>query len=570
MNSKKQWGLSLAALLPVLFLGCFYLFPLGSIFTYSLGTSLQGAKDSFGQTFTSTTTWNILGFTFWQAILSTFLTLLLGLPAAFLFGRYQFKGKNFLKALTAIPFVMPTLVVAAALNALLGPRGWLNQLFMGTFGLDSPPIQFVNSLWAILTAHVFYNTTIILRTVGDFWSRLDPKLEQAARSLGANRLQVLLKVTFPLISPAVAAASLLVFIFDFTSFGVILILGGPKFATLEVEIFTQSLNYLNFSQAAALSIIQLICTLIFTIAYQYLSSRLERPLTFKSENFVQRKIKNWRSRLLAGAFISFLLIFQVTPLAALALRSLIQIEQRTTRQTQPDQYTLSLKYYRELGQNRRQSFFYATPGSAIALSLGYAATTVLLSLLFGIPAALALTRIPNFTFSRLMDGLLFLPLGTSSVTLGLGFILALGRPPLDLRDSPLLVPIAHTLVALPFVVRNLIPALRSIQPRLHQAARNLGADPIHVIRWIDFPLASRALLTAATYAFTISVGEFGATAMIARPEYPTIPVAIYRFLGQPGATNYGQALALSTILMIVCGGGMFLIEKIRLPVQSEF
>jgi thiamine transport system permease protein len=163
-----------------------------------------------------------------------------------------------------------------------------------------------------------------------------------------------------------------------------------------------------------------------------------------------------------------------------------------------------------------------------------------------------------------------LPLGTSAVTLGLGFIVALNRPPLDLRASPLLIPLAHTLVAFPFVVRSLTPALRSIQPRLRQAAAVLGASPGKVFWRVDLPLVGRAILVAATFAFTISLGEFGATALLARPEYPTIPVMIYRFLSQPGALNYGQALALSTILMLVTAGGILSIERLRIGEGGEF
>jgi thiamine transport system permease protein len=169
---------------------------------------------------------------------------------------------------------------------------------------------------------------------------------------------------------------------------------------------------------------------------------------------------------------------------------------------------------------------------------------------------------------KITDALLMLPIGTSSVTLGLGFILALNKPPLDLRSSPWLIPLAHTLVALPFVVRTLTPSLRSIQPRLHQAASILGASPIEVLRQVDLPIINRSLLAAATFAFAISFGEFGATALIARPEYPTVPIAIYRLLSQPGTINYGQALALSTILMLVCGVGILFIELVRLPEQQ--
>jgi thiamine transport system permease protein len=125
-------------------------------------------------------------------------------------------------------------------------------------------------------------------------------------------------------------------------------------------------------------------------------------------------------------------------------------------------------------------------------------------------------------------------------------------------------------VALPFVVRSLTPVLRSIRPRLRQAAAVLGATPGQVVRTIDLPLAGRALLVAAMFAFAISLGEFGATALIARPENPTIPVLIYRLLAQPGALTYGQAMALSTILMLVAGGGILAIEKLRVAEVGEF
>ena len=163
-----------------------------------------------------------------------------------------------------------------------------------------------------------------------------------------------------------------------------------------------------------------------------------------------------------------------------------------------------------------------------------------------------------------------LPLGTSAVTLGLGFIVALDKPPLDLRASWLLVPLAHTLVAFPFVVRNLAPALRSIQPRLRQAASVLGASPISVMRYLDVPLVGRAVLVAGAFAFTISLGEFGATSLIARPEFPTVPVAIYRLISRPGELNYGQALALSTILMFIACAAMLFVDRVRIGEFGEF
>ena len=180
------------------------------------------------------------------------------------------------------------------------------------------------------------------------------------------------------------------------------------------------------------------------------------------------------------------------------------------------------------------------------------------------PAAWALAK-PG-RLERVLDPILILPLGASAVTLGLGFIVTFGR----WLIYPWMVPLAHTLVALPFVIRTLQPALATIPQRLRQAAASLGASPFRVWRTVDWPILRRATLSAATFAFTISLGEFGATALVSRPDYPTIPVAIYRFLSQPGGLNYGQAMAMATILMAVATAGILVIERLRLPGTGEF
>jgi len=553
---------------PLLFLLLLYVFPLGSILKVGFSRAGEDAAAPLLQAWTSPITRRALWFTIWQAGLSTLLTLLLGLPGAYLFARFTFRGKRLLQALAGIPFVMPTLVVAAAFQSLLGPRGWVNLGLMNLMDVSAPPIQFSQTLGAILIAHVFYNTTIVLRTVGDFWARLDPDLTAAARSLGASAWQAATRITLPLLFPAILTAALLVFIFDFSSFGVILILGGPTFTTLEVEIFYQTTSLFNLPLAAALSVMQLVFNLALTILYTRLSNRISRPLSFRSKEITQRPLRGWGQRLAAGVAIIVIFSLLLTPLAALAVRSVTRLEPERG-ETRVDR-GFTLDFYRALNDDARQSAFYGPPSEAIGTSLTYAAATVLLSLLLGLPAAWALAHDSDALLSRIFDPLIMLPMGTSAVTLGLGFIVALSGPPFHLSTSPLLIPFAHTLVAFPFTVRSLTPALRSIEPRLRQAAAMLGASPLKVIRYVDLPLIGRAMLVAATFAFTISLGEFGATAVIARPEYATIPIAIYRFLGQPGAMNYGQALALSTILMLVCGGGLLAIERLRIADIGEW
>ena len=554
---------------PLIFLSIFYFYPLSSIIQASFERADTGFTSSFFEALRSESVRKILRFTFLQAALSTLLTLVIGLPGAYLLARYEFRGKTLLRALSGVAFVLPTLVVAAAFYALLGPRGWINLAAMRIFGLSAAPIHLTNTIYAILLAHIFYNTTIVLRMVGDFWSHVDPRLNQAARTLGANRLESFRKITLPLIGPAITAAALLVFIFSFTSFGVILILGGPRFATLEVEIYFQTISLFNLPLAAALSLIQLGCTLAMTIIYTRLSNRLTRPLKLHASRMTQKRLTTWKSRLFAGVIIFILLTLLVAPLVALLTRSFVRLEPERGQRI-VESPGLTLDFYRELSINRRSSIFYVPPTTAIGISLGYAFATVIFALAIGIPAAWALARHSDRSLNKLLDPVLMLPLGTSAVTLGLGFIIALNKPPLDLRASPILVPIAHTLVAFPFVVRSLTPSLRSIQPRLRHAAAMLGASPGHVFRWIDLPLVGRALLVAAIFAFTISLGEFGATALISRPEYPTIPLMIYRFISQPGAINYGQALALSTILMVVTAVGLVAIERFRIADVGEF
>jgi len=545
-------------LLPLAFLAISFFFPLSRIFSLTFNFEFLTPESL-------RITQHALSFTFYQAILSTLLTLLLGLPSAYLFARYDFPGKSILRALTAIPFMLPTVVVAASFNALIGPRGLINTTILPSAFriLNSEFTRSVHPspLSLILLAHVFYNTTIIIRIVGTALASLDPKLEHAARSLGADTFHVWKNVTLPLLRPAILAATLLVFLFDFTSFGVILLLGGSKFSTLEVEIYVQAVKQLNLPVAALLAIIQLICTLLFSILYSYLVTRNPSPHASRSTN--QRRPKTVHEKIFVISFIFLLSSFFLLPLSSLPIRSLFRLEADRGQRGEV-QYGFTTDYYTELFINRRGSVFYVPPIQATTNSLGYASATVLLSLLLGYPVAIALAN-PS-RLEKILDPLIMLPLGSSAVMLGLGFIITYGK----WLTSPWLVPFAHTLVALPFVIRTLQPAIASIPQRLRQAAASLGASPFEVWRQIDFPILRRATLAAGTFAFTISLGEFGATLLISRPEYPTIPVAIERFLSQPGGLNYGQAMAMATILMLLATISILFIEKFRLPNSGEF
>ncbi len=567
-SSRSRFLIWLA---PLLFLGVFFFYPLARIL--SLGLDFTTLRADF-----FTNTFQVLLFTFYQAILSTLLTLLLGLPLAYLFAHYDFPGKAIFRTLTAIPFMLPTVVVAAGFNALLGPRGWANLALMQATGAVIPPVTFIGTLGAILAAHVFYNATIVIRIVGNAWATMDSRLTDASRSLGANPFQTLQRVTLPLLRPSIFAATLLVFLFDFTSYGVILLLGGPKFATLEVAIYIQALQMLNLPAASILSMIQLLCTLAFSTLYSRYVTRVTSPLKPRAAWTNARVPKKNAEKFFLAGMLTVILAFFALPLLALPLRSVTRLEADRAQHAQISP-GLTIDFYSELFINRRGSIFYVPPVRAAINSLAYASLTVLLSLLLAFPAASALAR-PG-RFEQWIDPFLMLPLGASAVTLGLGYLITFNHPlpfinwslkteNFSLLTSPLLIPLAHTTIALPFVIRSLQTALATIPERYREVAAVLGASRWQTWRTVDWPIISRATISAGAFAFTVSLGEFGAASLLARPEYPTLPTAIYRFLSQPGGLNYGQAMAMATLLMAFTGLGIFLIERLRLPGTGEF
>jgi thiamine transport system permease protein len=222
----------------------------------------------------------------------------------------------------------------------------------------------------------------------------------------------------------------------------------------------------------------------------------------------------------------------------------------------------TLAHYRALTSSGADAVLFVPAWQSVRNSLVYALQATVLAVVIGALASFAIASRRGGS-RRAMDVLLMLPLGTSAVTVGFGFLIALDRPPLDLRTSPLLVPIAHAIVAVPFVVRAMVPILRSIEPRWRDAAAVLGASPLRVWREVDLPIVARAMGVAAGFAAAVSLGEFGATVFIARPDAPTIPVAIYRLLGRPGSGNFGQAMALSTVLMVVTVVVIVAVESLR-------
>jgi len=531
---KSRRSLLLIGAIPAFFLGYFFVYPLLTILYTGLVPDGGLATSAFSEALTSSTIRGVAWFTLWQALLSTVVTLAVGLPVAYVFARYRFPGRSILRALTLVPFVLPTIVVGVAFLAVLGPGSPFGVNLRGT-------------IWAILIGHVFYNLAIVIRGVGAFWEQIDPRIEEAARTLGAGTWRVFRTVTLPVLRPAILSSAALVFLFSFTSFGVILVLGDLRHTTLEVEIWRQATAFLRLDLASALAVLQLIGVTVLLILYGKARNRQASELSLKPSAEIARSPRTGAEWTMVVATLSVLAAIVVTPLVVLVARSL------STRRG------WGLANYANLFDPPRASASFVTPLDAIANTMRFAIPAVLIAAGIGLLAATVIVSARGRS-GRVFDTALMLPLGTSAVTIGFGFLVALDQP-IDLRASVVLIPVAHALVAIPFVVRSTVPVMESIQNRLREAAAVLGASPARAWREVDLPLIARALGVAALFAFAISVGEFGATSFIARPTTATIPVAIFRLLGRPG--TFGEAMAMSVVLMAIVAIAALGVEAVR-------
>jgi thiamine transport system permease protein len=520
---------------PAAFLVIFFIWPVATLvargFTGPSGLDLSGFAEVMGKA----RTWRLIGRTVGQAALATAVCAVAAVPLAALIWRRAFRGRWALRALLTAPFALPSVVVGLAFKALLGANGPL-----GFLGLDQ-------SATAVVAALVFFNVGLMARVVGTFWAALDPRLEQAARVLGANPWRALVTVTLPALAPAIVAGASLVFLFSATAFGLVLILGGAAYGTVETEIYLQTAQLLNLRAAAVLSVVQMVIVagaLWFGAAARRGRERALKQIGFASGGQANRASSpaprpswraDWPFMLVTGLVVVFIAL-PVGNLAYLSVR---------------DGSGLGLRHWAALGNPSLAGQPYsllAAAGRSVLIALLAGA----IALVGGVAVAVVLGRGGQGRLGRwargAFDAALMAPLGVSAVSVGFGFLITLNRAPLNLRTSFWLIPLAQALVALPLVVRTVLPPLAAVEPRLRQAAAVLGARPWRVFLTVDGPVLRRAGAVAAAYAFAVSVGEFGATAFLVRPDTTTLPVAIYKLLSRPGAENLGAAMAAAVLL----------------------
>src|SRR5690554_1268825 len=547
---RGGWGrgavqVALAAL-PLLFLLLVLVYPLALVFVEAFTERVAGQAVFTLQRVMAV--WSdpyyhrLLAFTAEQALLSALASLVVGLPVAYLFVRYEFPGKTLLRSVVLVPFVLPAVTVALGFILVFGNNGLFNRMLDSLLGFRIPILY---SLQGIVLAHAFYNAPLVVRTVHAAWEAIDPSFEESARALGAGRLQTFLTVTLPMIAPGVVTGSLLAFVFSFMSFPIVLALGGARLATMEVEIYTQVRVLLDYGTGAALALVETLLSLLLTFIYLRVEARLRtRWVPLRRQPTVPLRFRLRHTPLLLLAVVAG--AFFLAPLAAVVWDAL----------TRGAEHGLTLRWFAMLFNPGHHAITGDSPLQAILNSLRFGVGTVLLAVPLGVLASLAIGRL-RWPGRDLLELLVLTPLGVSGVALGFGLLRATVRSPLAGGAQWAIVAV-HALLALPFVVRTVRPALEALHPSLRESARALGASRWRALRDVELPLIVRSLLLGGALAFSISFSEMTATITLAPPGLSTMPLAVYQLLS---ARSFGGASAMAVLLILVTGSSFVLLER---------
>jgi thiamine transport system permease protein len=354
---------------------------------------------------------------------------------------------------------------------------------------------------------------------------VDREMIEAAESLGAPPWRVFTQVTWPAIRAAVTNAATLVFVFCFSSFAVIAVLGGVSTRTLETEVFTQAVRLGNIRIATALTVLQT-AVVVIVLLLSRTDHADESATTNPPEPLHQRHRTHFRSAPFLAALTGTTIVF--APVIAVVIRSL----------RYDGAWTLA--GFRALFDGTLDSV-----GIDIAACMATSARFTLVTIVIAVPLALLTTRRDRATRAEQVT---LAPLLVSAVTLGLGIIVTFDVNPVNWRSSTLMIPVIHAVIALPLAVRIIGPARRAIDPVLYESAEDLGASRFTVWWTVEMPLLRLTLARAAGISAAVSLGEFGATSFLTRSDSMTIPIAISQLIGRPGPLLQQAGFALAALI----------------------
>lgn len=500
-------------------------------FAWPMLQVLTAASPSGWSWVTSDYTLSRLRVAAWQATCSVLLTFAIALPLAWMHHSRRLPASRIQLALHAAPFVLPVFVVVYGLQQTLGQGGWLHA----ATGFDV--LGALGPFGSVVLAHAYYNHGFAALLIHSALERRPHRLEEAATLLGASPRSAFLRTSVALLWPAAAGIALLVFLFAFASFGTVLLLGGGQVSSTETLVYQQVGGvFPRTDRAATLGTVQLVLNGLLLLGYVALQRRVRVPADPGRDPLAASRARR------AGAWLA--VAASLTPAAAVLVGG-FRVAGRWS--LAPWQALLDRDHEGHLAG-------FSLP-HALAVSLGYAAATVALSLALTLLLAYGARRLGRAR--ALAEALAALPLGASSLLLGLGFLLAFGAgSPFDLRGWPGLVVAAHTLVAFPFTARVLLPALHTVDTRLEEVAASLGASAAGIAWRVHRPILAAPLAAAAGFAAALSLGDYGASLLLMRPETMSLAVWTLRHDRPFDPLAHAQAVALAGLLAVLAAGAL--------------
>jgi thiamine transport system permease protein len=481
-------------------------------------------------------------FTFSQAILSTIMAVVIGLPGAFLIARLRFRGKSLVKAMMIVPFVLPPIVVVVGFLQMFGPNGVIDSFLMWVQGSSTSIFNLATGVPGIIMAHTFYNVPLVLLMVSASLERLNPELEESAEILGASPLQRLRHITLPHVTSSILASAVLTFMFCFMSFPIVLAFGQGTYMTIEAQIY-DAFRIFDYGQASSLTLIQIIITL--SLAYVYIKLGRQENDTSKTASIKTTSINRYGmvERVLIVGYLFLVVVLVLGPIATIARAAVFDPVAQT--------YTMD-GFVNLFAPGSQGGFRY------LINSLFYAGLATIFAVILGIPLAIAMRArskiIPTFA-----SAMVLLPLGISSITVAYGLLLAIAVP-LGLVTNPWpIIVIAQTIIGVPFSARAIEIAMSKIDPALLEQADSLGASRIQRLFFVELPLLAPGILVGGVFAFAMAIGEMSATLFIALPRNYTLAVAIYDYLGVRAFVEAGAA---ALVLVIVCVIAFLVMERV--------
>ncbi|WP_196260490.1 hypothetical protein [Pelagibacterium limicola] len=464
-----------------------------------------------------------------QAGLSTILSLIAGMLLAWSLDRLRFSGRGFVVGLLSTALVLPSLVVISGLIAIWGRNGWVNFIFT-PLGLSSGSMIF--GLGGILAAHVLLNGALAARVFLDRLEAIPPEKLKLGRSLGLSPLRRLAIIDLPALASSVPGVGATIFLLCFTSFPIVLVLGGgPANQTLEVAIYESVRLDFDLGRAVVLALVQLLaCAAIIIPATRF------API---STLFGRRSLLHWPDRgftaTLQWIVLVILLALFIFPLLAVLARGL-----------GPAMVSVL----------QRDAFWQAT---ATSLTLGSLSAFLAVALAVGLGMSRALE--PANAPARALLGLpVFAYLAVPAVVLALGFFL-LARLlfiPTGIA-APIVLVIANALLALPFAFAILSPPLEALAKRNEKLIRSLGLSGRDQWTRIEWPLLGRPAGYALAVSFVFSLGDLGVISLFGTADFSTLPWLMYRAFG---AYRTQDAEAIAALLLILSLAAFLAIPKL--------